>query len=984
MRNNSKNLILKILFCIILLAIILLQPQVLANKISDIEKIAKQEYTEEYKEWLELPENERKTRLEPRKFDVEYETDYSTYLKGINNKIKVAELLKSSNNGYYNLKDYISKSVKIKDQQQTNMCWAFAGTATLESHLALKNYKSTNEDKEYDFSERHMAYSTAKKSLLNSGNNLFAFNSSVSEGGNYFMVEQYLTTGNGAIIDADMPFENTQASIDIGTIQGKNVATTLFDTTLFATDNQTTKTELITQMKNYITNYGGIYAGIHGASVLSNYYNNETGAIYCNNKSSAPMNHAVLIIGWDDNFNKPIDDEDYVNKFNSNCVPESYGAWIIKNSWGDYMTESLSGFKSSLWQSSESYLRQQGYNSAQEISNEFILELLADSYGESKVSIDETNDTITLEIGNKGYMYVSYDDINVYSYLWGIENAKDSVDYDNLYQHDHLGGMGYSLSYPSGTSNAIYMANVFSRDVQNKEELTKISLYTNQEYICKVYVNPNGGTLDTNLKENEVTLAKGDANNTINIKPGYHTIEFAEPITLTGNAFAVALEITNGFYSKKIALEYPIADTAYANAVVNEGESFISITDMSQWIDTTDLASSSCDGNVTIKAFTNNISEELEPEPEILELQEIRITEIPKKRTYYVGENFDATGMIVKAIYCNTARQEERDVTNAITINDGTDLQLGRTTVTISYTDGEVTKTTTQAIVVQERIIEDPVVTLQKIEVSELPKKLEYIKDVEQLNLAGGIIKATYSDDTEKYVDMINEDVTATGFDNTKLGINTITLSYDNQTTTFDIEIIAVPEEKQPVLSKFDDSNVLLTEIYISSDKYTMTLNVNGINRGDEDTDYKYYWFISGRLGENNIQEKYWIEITADKITKQSDGIYSLEIKIDSRNLPNKEELINSDNLYLYIKEIATLGDNVKNQIISKPIEIDVKVEDDTSIKIDEALKKEEADNTLANVEIPKAGINVKIVIFIVAIGLIAVFAYNRFRDIDI
>ena len=31
-----------------------------------------------------------------------------------------------------------------------------------------------------------------------------------------------------------------------------------------------------------------------------------------------------------------------------------------------------------------------------------------------------------------------------------------------------------------------------------------------------------------------------------------------------------------------------------------------------------------------------------------------------------------------------------------------------------------------------------------------------------------------------------------------------------------------------------------------------------------------------------------------------------MNIKIDSRNLPNKTELMNSDNLYLYIKEIAT------------------------------------------------------------------------------
>ena len=995
MGNNRKKSIMKVLFCIILLGIILMQTQVFANTESAIGKFTKQEYTEEYKEWLELPEEERKSRLEPRKFDVQYETSYSTYLKGINNKIKVAELLKSSSNGYYNLKDYISKSVKIKDQQQTNMCWAFAGTATLESHLALKHYKSTNEDIEYDFSERHMAYSTANKSLLNSTNNLYAFNSSVSDGGNYFMVEQYLSTGNGAILDVDMPFVNTEESVDISEIQGKDVSTTLLDTTIFATDSQTTQAELIAQMKSYITNYGGIYAGIHGAALLSDYYNNETGAIYCDNSYDAPMNHAVLIIGWDDNFNKPTDDETHVNKFNSNCVPESYGAWIIKNSWGDYITESLSGFKTSLYEDAENYFKQQGYNSAEEIPNEFILELLVESYGETKVSIDVANDTITLEVGNKGYMYVSYDDVNIYDYLWGIEDAKESVDYDNIYQHDHLGASS-AIQVGVGTNAPVYMANVFSRDIQKNEELTKISLYTDQEYICKVKVNPNGSSLDGNLEE--VTLAEGNSDNTINIKPGYHTIEFEEPIKLTGNTFSVMVEITNSSYYKYIPIEYPVANTAFANVLVNENESFVS-TDGVTWIDTTDLSAQQCDGNVTIKAFTNNVSETQEPDepteepetPEVLELQEIQITQAPQKVTYYVGENFDSTGMVVKAIYSNSATQEERDVTNAITITNCTNLQLDQTTVTISYTEGEITKTTTQAIVVQEEIIEEPEVSLEKIEVSALPSKLQYVKAVDQLNLAGGIIKATYSDDTAKYIDMTNENVTATGFDNTKLGTNTITVAYASKTTAFDVQIIEAPvedsddeqpEERQPMLSDFDDAKAMLIEMEMSgineNGYYTMTLNVNGINKGDEETEYEYYWYLSGTQGDANIKDEYWTEITLDNITKQSDGTYSLKINIDSRTLPNISELMNSDNLYLYIKEVATLDNNSKSQIVTKSIEIDVKVEEDTSDKIDETVDNEKTDDTIVEGNIPNAGISITMVLMIVAVAAIAVFAYNK------
>lgn len=1021
MKNNRKKSIIRVLFCTILLGIMLMQTQVFAYSENTIGKFTRQEYTEEYKKWLELPEDERKDRLEPRKFDVQYEASYSTYLKGINNKIKVAELLKSSSNVYYNLKDYISKSVKVKDQKQTNMCWAFAGTATLESHLALKHYKSTNEDIEYDFSERHMAYSTANKSLLNSTNNLYAFNSSVSDGGNYYMVEQYLSTGNGAILDEYMPFENTEESIDISAIQGKDVATTLLDTTIFATDSQTTQAELIAQMKSYITNYGGIYAGIHGAALLSDYYNNETGAIYCDNSYMAPMNHAVLIIGWDDNFNKPTDDENYVNKFNSNCVPESYGAWIIKNSWGDYMTESLSGFKTLLYEANENYFNQQGCNSAEDIPNEFILEFLKAEYGETKVSIDATNDTITLEVGNKGYMYVSYDDVNIYDYLWGIENAKASVDYDNIYQNDHLGASA-AIQASAGLNAPIYMANVFSRNIEKDEELTKISLYTDQEYICKVKVNPNGSTLDANLQE--VTLAKGNTDNTINIKPGYHTIEFAEPITLTGNTFAVVVEITNSSYYKYIAIEYPVADTPFANVVVNENESFISI-DGVEWIDTTDLAAQQCDGNVTIKAFTNNVSNtdiddvpgntpdndngedgdqvpDNTPEDDSGEhkLKEIKIINPPTKTTYYVGETFDATGMEVGAYYTDNTGNG----INNYTVIDGENLQLDQTTVTISYTEGEITKTTSQAIIVQEEIHDDPVLaSLEKIEVSTLPSKLQYVKDVDQLNLAGGIIKATYSNATEIYMDMTNEMVTVTGFDNTKLGTNTITVAYASKTTTFDVEIIAVPEEpddeepddeepeeRQPVLSTFDNSKAMLVEMEMSgvneNGYYTMTLNVNGINKGDENTSYKYYWYLSGTQGNSNIRDEYWTEINSNNITKQSNGTYSLKINIDSRTLPNISELMNSDNLYLYIKEIATLDGNSKSQIVTKGIEIDVKVEEDASDKINGTINNSQnkEDDTTAPGDLPHAGLSIAIILMIVAVVAIAVFAYNRFKYLDI
>ncbi|MCR5586811.1 MAG: leucine-rich repeat protein [Lachnospiraceae bacterium] len=59
------------------------------------------------------------------------------------------------------------------------------------------------------------------------------------------------------------------------------------------------------------------------------YYNPETNAQYCDEKTDP--NHAVTVVGWDDNFSK--------ENFKEGCQPENDGAWIIKNSWGTYASE---------------------------------------------------------------------------------------------------------------------------------------------------------------------------------------------------------------------------------------------------------------------------------------------------------------------------------------------------------------------------------------------------------------------------------------------------------------------------------------------------------------------------------------------------------------------------------------------------------------------------------------------------------------------
>lgn len=75
-------------------------------------------------------------------------------------------------------------------------------------------------------------------------------------------------------------------------------------------------------------------------------------------------------------------------------------------------------------------------------------------------------------------------------------------------------------------------------------------------------------------------------------------------------------------------------------------------------------------------------------DPETSALKEIKIEKVANKVDYKVGEKFDKTGMVIKAIYEDgTSKQVEN-----YTITPSTALKLSDTKVTIAYTENGVTK----------------------------------------------------------------------------------------------------------------------------------------------------------------------------------------------------------------------------------------------------------------------------------------------------
>ena len=148
------------------------------------------------------------------------------------------------------------------------------------------------------------------------------------------------------------------------------------------------------------------------------------------------------------------------------------------------------------------------------------------------------------------------------------------------------------------------------------------------------------------------------------------------------------------------------------------------------------------DSNLDIAAGVDNtpaaITVNAAP-PAPVTLSGISVKTAPDKVNYTEGELFDATGMVIEATYSDSSTAAVTSYTYAPTAA----LTTADTEVTISYTEGGVTKTCTQAITVNAA--PPAPVTLSGISVKTAPDKVNYTEG-ELFDATGMVIEATYSD----------------------------------------------------------------------------------------------------------------------------------------------------------------------------------------------------------------------------------------------
>lgn len=219
----------------------------------------------------------------------------------------------------------------VKDQNPYGTCWAFAFLSASEASLVQEGIASVEGDDAVDLSELHLAYFTYhgvtdplggivgdKLSLTSTATNAF-----LSQGGNQSFATMRVASWCGVVDEDIAPYDSIV----------EDEAMTLSDEIAYSKDlyhlenaywislqDQTT-------VKKLIMEYGACGASYYDSDAYYNVSNKwnlkEEVAFYC--PDDKETNHAITIIGWDDNYS--------ASNFGTNA-PSADGAWYCKNSWG--------------------------------------------------------------------------------------------------------------------------------------------------------------------------------------------------------------------------------------------------------------------------------------------------------------------------------------------------------------------------------------------------------------------------------------------------------------------------------------------------------------------------------------------------------------------------------------------------------------------------------------------------------------------------
>ena len=552
--------------------------------------------SEAYKAWENNLTKQSNTAL-PRTYDVDVPESVLNYYKTNNLPQIIKQLLGNTSNSLEDVQEIVESSrfnladklnLRVENQGNTTECWAFSLLKSMETNIAL----SRNEKEIENFSERHMDYATSR--TFKDGTNENGFQREVGNGGLLVTGLAYLTNGQGAVLEENMPFENNEVKINLEEIN-KPVDTMVDEYYMLPTiHKQYTKDENGNTLSvKYYKSSGEEYSSeeleavrkiikeqlvVNGAissmtgGGMPQFYNNtstfESTAYNCND-SSKVRDHAITIVGWDDNYSK--------ENFGEGRKPSTDGAYIVLNSYGD------SSF-------------------------------------------------------DNGYIYISYEDFFIEEEIYSIQSTSQ-INHDYLYQHDFYGGI-----YEVGVTDLEtgYYATIYDRESEKNELINNVGVTLTDYASLEIYLSVLNS--DSNKIENLIKIATTET-----MTPGYHKISTI-PTLVSDERFAIVVKQTSEGGEFYFPIEANVPDTAYS-VVESEGKSFISM-DGETWENLADVEIAGIDmtkSDVCIKVFTTETEEGLEEEPEETpeEVKEVTSDWYIIKDNYILDIDFNSTKELV-------------------------------------------------------------------------------------------------------------------------------------------------------------------------------------------------------------------------------------------------------------------------------------------------------------------------------------------------
>lgn len=226
----------------------------------------------------------------------------------------------------------------VRDQGKYDTCWAFSAIGLAELDLIADNQTA---DKSIDLSELQLAYFTYNNAedplggTFGDSLNIMNHKNYLTMGGNLDFASRTLLQWEGVTDENRVPYALAPTT------------TTLAKSYAFDQDVAHLQNVYIinihknaTQVKREIMQHGSAGLGLYmdgTANYVGSAVYAETGenvATYYCPTSSVASNHAVNIVGWDDNFPA----SSFKNK------PAGNGAWLCRNSWSDKTENSINSY----------------------------------------------------------------------------------------------------------------------------------------------------------------------------------------------------------------------------------------------------------------------------------------------------------------------------------------------------------------------------------------------------------------------------------------------------------------------------------------------------------------------------------------------------------------------------------------------------------------------------------------------------------------